>query len=153
MLLSESTDHQVVELVKTGGDIGSKMNAQRAPSPLCQDGEVASGLRCLDHAEGIFLTGHRQIFCIICRNLQENSGVRASLIGLAGGVKKAGAESKHCGNFFPIPNREPYFLKNRSMSLRHFDIGKQCCIVTRTNSSKMCLKQSCDRAVDLRDGK
>jgi hypothetical protein len=84
MLLSESTDHQVVELFKTGRDIGSKMNAQRAPSPLSQYGEVASGLRCLDHAEGIFLTRHRQIFSIICRNLQENAGVRAALIGLAG---------------------------------------------------------------------
>ncbi len=74
------------------------MNPQSAALAFNQHLKIAARLRCLYHAESVFLLRHLQVFCFIAGNLQEHAGIRAAFVSLTRAMKKARTEAKHRGN-------------------------------------------------------
>ena len=75
-------------------DIRTEMDAQRAAVALDEHLEIAARLRRLDDAERVALAGHRQVRGVVAGDLQEDAGVGAALVGLAGRVQEARAEAE-----------------------------------------------------------
>src|SRR5580658_3055495 len=71
-----------VERLETFGEIALEMHAQRTPATLGEHAEIASRLRCLDHAKAGLLARHRQILRVVGGDLQEHAAVRTAFIGL-----------------------------------------------------------------------
>src|SRR5215467_13534847 len=70
------------------------MHAQRAPPTLRKHREVSARLRRLDDSKCVFLFRNWKIIGVVAGDLQEDTAVRPSLIGLARGVQKARAKSQ-----------------------------------------------------------
>jgi hypothetical protein len=60
------------------------VNAQRPALPLRQNLEVAASLSRFYDSEGVFLPWHFQVVGIVAGDLQEDSAVGSSFIGLPG---------------------------------------------------------------------
>ena len=71
-----------------------EVDAERASAPLDKIVEVAAGLRRLDDAKAVGVTGHDHIGRVVAGDLKEHAGIRAALVGLPGRVLEAGAKSK-----------------------------------------------------------
>src|SRR5262249_25243183 len=99
------------------------MHSQHATLAFCQDREVASCLRRLDHAEGVLLTGHRQIHRVIAGDLQEDSSVGSAFVSLSGRVQEARAKAKARRYSLPVADRMANPLKTGFMLLVHLYEG------------------------------
>jgi hypothetical protein len=55
------------------------VDAQGAAATLREDLEISPGLRCFDHAEGVHLSGYRQVHGIVARDLEKYSAIRSTL--------------------------------------------------------------------------
>ncbi len=87
------------------------MNAQSAAAALCENREIAAGLRGFYDAKSVFLARDRQVLCIIACNLKENPRVGTPLVGLSCGVQKARSETQNGGDFFFVAHRVPNSLE------------------------------------------
>jgi len=66
------------------------------PAPaLLQRLEVAQGLGCFKHTEGVGLAWHGKIHRILGREEEKRGSIRSSFVKLAGGVKIAGPMAQH----------------------------------------------------------
>src|SRR5213595_1778771 len=87
------------------------MHPQGAPVSFGEHLEVATGLRRLDDAKGIFLAGHGQIHGVVAGNLQEDSAVGTAFVGLARGMQKARSKAEARGHLFAIADGMTYGLQ------------------------------------------
>ena len=117
------------------------MNPQGTPAALGQDLEIAARLRRLDHAEGVFLAGHRQILGVLAGDLQEDAAVRAALVGLPGRMQKARAEAEAGRRFGAVADHPAPALQRRDMAGAAFDIGEQTRIVAGADAAEMGLER------------
>src|SRR5579871_2766235 len=113
------------------------MHAESAPMAFHQNLEVSSRLRRFHDAESVFLTGHRQIHRIVTGYLQEDAGVGASLVGLAGGVEETRTESETGGYMTRVADHGPHLLKNLLVGIIHFDIGEESEIIACAQAAQM----------------
>ena len=104
--LLQSLHHYFFQLLQPRRHV-RQMHAQSAPPAVGQDLEIAAGLRRLDHAESVFLSGNGQVGCVIAGNLQEDAAVRAAFVGLPGRMQKARAKAKTGGYAMPVANSVP----------------------------------------------
>ena len=81
------------------------MNAQCTAVAFDQHIEISACLRGLYGAECVRLLRHRKVFGIVARDLQEDTGVRATFIGLSRGVKKSWPEAENRGYVFLVADR------------------------------------------------
>ena len=89
------------------------MDSQGAPAALGQDLEISTGLRRFDDAEGVLLSGHRQIGCVVTGDLQEDSAVGATFVGLAGGVQESRTEAEAGRDVLLVAHAMTQFLQKR----------------------------------------
>src|SRR5450631_4422267 len=113
------------------------MHAKSATPAIDEHFKVATRLRRLNHAESVFLIGHRKIGSVVARDLQENSGVRAAFIGLTRGVQESRTESKASSRMFAVAHRLPDFLQLRFVCGIHLHEGEQRKIVARAQAIEM----------------
>jgi hypothetical protein len=59
--------------------IFTPVDAQGAAATLREDLEISPGLRCFDNAEGVHLSGYRQVHGIVARDLEKSSAIRSTL--------------------------------------------------------------------------
>jgi len=57
-------------------------DAQGPAATLREDLEISPGLRCFDHAEGVHLSGYRQVHGIVARDLEKYSAIRSTFVSL-----------------------------------------------------------------------
>src|SRR6185437_14810896 len=101
------------------------MNAQRAPTALHQNLEIAARLRRLHHAEAVGMAGHVDIARIVAGDLQEDSRIGAALVRLPSRVLEARPETEADGGAGPVANARAecsQCLRVRRVAL---DIGQQ----------------------------
>src|SRR5579884_4037466 len=95
--LSQRFAYRGLKLGQAGSDVSSQMDAQRPPLAFRQHAEITSRLGCFHYAERVSLPRHRQIILVVAGNLQKNAGVRAALVGLAGGMQKTRTKAEAGG--------------------------------------------------------
>ena len=72
----------------------AQMDPQRAPPTFREDLEVSPGLRRFDHAEGVCLPRDGQVGCIFAGDLEKDSAVRSTFVGLTCRMKESRAKFK-----------------------------------------------------------
>src|SRR5689334_22461627 len=82
-LLLQGLLDRAVQRCETGLEVAGDVRAQRPPSPLGKNLQIAARLSGLDHTERIGMAGHRQVPGIVAGDLQENAAVGPALIGLS----------------------------------------------------------------------
>src|SRR5215470_1198513 len=117
----------------------AEMHSQRAPSALCEHGEVTSRLSCLHDAEGILLSGHGEINGIVASDLQKHSAVGPPFVRLTGRVQKARPESENGGNYLLVANRVPNLLQCTPIGVIHCDVAEDAEVVTWLNPREVSL--------------
>src|SRR2546422_2766174 len=107
------------------------MNPQCASPTFSQYCEISASLRGFDDAEGVLLIRHRQIERIVASNLQEHSGIRPTLVGLAGRMQKARTKAQTSRHALSISNQMPRRLKYLFVLFIHLDVCEQRKVITR----------------------
>src|SRR5690606_16362861 len=141
--ISEGDGHHRVEGREAALDV-VQVHAQRATPAVRQHAEVAARLRRLHHAERVAPAGHGQIDGIVAGHLQEHPGVRAALVGLAGGVEEARAEAEARGHAPRVAHAVPHGLQQRLMRVGHVDIGEQREVVAGAGALEMTREHGLD---------
>ena len=96
--------------LEAGLQILAQMDSQCAAASLGEDVEIAASLCSLYRAECVFLAGHRKVGGVVVSDLEKDAGVRATFVGLAGGVQKSRAEAEACGEFLFVADYVTEFL-------------------------------------------
>src|SRR5579863_1516722 len=121
------------------------MHAQRAPSALGEDLEVATRLSRFYNSKRIFLAGHWQLDGIVAGDLQEYSGVRAAFVRLAGGVQETRAESQaRCHAFF-VAHGVAQSLQRLLVLSVHLDVAQRGEVVASLDAVDMSFNVACER--------
>jgi hypothetical protein len=63
--------------------IFTQVDAQDAAATLREDLKISPGLRRFDHAEGVRLSGYRQVHGIVARDLEKYSAIRSTFVSLS----------------------------------------------------------------------
>src|ERR1700758_3848068 len=87
------------------------MDTQGSAIALGQDLEIAAGLGGFYNTKRILLAGHREIGLVVAGDLEEDSGVGAAFVRLAGGMQEAWAESETRGHAFLVANGSANILQ------------------------------------------
>src|SRR6266700_1656751 len=134
---AERLNDRLLQSRKTSSHIRSEMHPDGAPPAFVQHVEIASRRR-IDHgAEAVIAAGHRNVEPMVGSDLEEDSGVRPALIGLAGRMQEARTETNAGGQFFPIPDRGPDFLQSRVMGFVPGHISEKRAIVAVMGAREM----------------
>src|SRR3990167_1750595 len=91
---AERAPDEIAETTKAGRHVRTEMHTEEPPSALGQDLKVALGLKAFEQAEGVFLTGDRQVHGILGGDLKKHSGIGPALMELSGRMEKARAEAQ-----------------------------------------------------------
>src|SRR6266568_4012386 len=113
------------------------MHPQGAPVSIGEHLEVAAGLRRLDDAKGIFMSGNRQINGVVAGNLQKNSAVGTAFIGLASGVQKAWSKTEARSHTLAVADQVTYGLQLLFVDVIHLDVGQYGKIVAARQTVEM----------------
>src|SRR5579863_8785202 len=101
------------------------MHAERAPVAVSENLKIAASLRGFDNAEGVLLLRDWQIVRLVAGDLEENTRVRASFIGLPGAVQKARAEAEHGRDLLALQNFAADLFERFFVLGKHGDVGEQ----------------------------
>ena len=96
------------------------------------------------------MSGHRQIRGIVARDLQEDAGIRAALVGLPGGVKEARPEAEARGHALFVANRVANRLKLRFVRVVHLDVAEQREVIAGVQAIQMRAQIAGERGVVAR---
>src|SRR5579872_82195 len=110
------------------------MNAQRAPSPFCQNVKVSARLCCLDHSEGIFLLRNGQFNRVIASDLKKHARIWPALIRLSGRVQEPRPEAEAGRDMLPVSYGMSNRLQRRFMFGIHLDVCQHCEIIASVNA-------------------
>src|SRR5215510_580859 len=113
------------------------MYPQRAPVALEQNLEIAPGLCCLDNTERVFLPRNRQIDCIVASDLQEDSRIRPTFIGLSGGMQVARSKTQAGCNMLGIAHQVPDGLQFVVVRPSHGNECEKGKVITRRDPGEM----------------
>src|SRR5471030_1621762 len=100
-----------------------EMNAQRTPSALVKNVEISLGLRGLDHAKSIRMTGDVDVSRIIARDLQKHAGIRTTLVSLTSRMLEARTKTKAGSCLRSIANSHTQFRQCSRVRNVAFNIG------------------------------
>src|SRR3989442_2373762 len=87
------------------------VDAQRPPAVGLQDLEIAPRLRREQGSERVGCPRDLQILAAVAGDLEEQPGVRAALVQLAGGVQEARTESHGAGELRCVPDPALHVLE------------------------------------------
>jgi hypothetical protein len=82
-----------VQFFESGFHVLADVDAQSSAATFSEHGKISACLRCFDYTERVLLAGNGEIVRVVTSDLQEDAGIGAAFIGLAGGMEKARAES------------------------------------------------------------
>src|SRR2546428_6033131 len=136
-----SPTHRLLQHLKTPGKIFAQMDAQRAPVPLRQNFEVTTRLSGLDDSKREFLSGYREVCCLVTGDLQKDAGVRPALVGLTGGVEEARAEAETRRHAPGIADGVADGLEQFAIRLVHGDVGEHGEVVARAEPVEVGAKE------------
>ena len=139
--------HRRAEYVQSGGDIRAQMYAERATFTLDEDREVPARLCRLGHTERIALTRDQDVLGIVGGDLKKDTAVRASLVGLTGGVQEKRAESERSSDTLADAHRVTQRLQSGSMRLIHREIRENRKIVALLQSVQVRAQICCERPI------
>src|SRR5215510_921784 len=100
------------------------MHPQGPAAPLGEYGKISAGLRGLDHSEGIFLPGNRQVGSVVAGDLEEYAAVRTALVGLSRGVQETRAETEAGCDLFAVADCRANGLQGRFVFGVHRYVAK-----------------------------
>ena len=123
------------------------MHAQSAPPSLRQNLEIAASLRCLHDSECVLLAGHGELHRIVARDLQENSSVGSTFIGLTCRMQETGAKAEAGGNVLAIAHGVAHLLQRLFVLSIHLNVGENCEIISGFDSRQVSLQIACKRFV------
>src|SRR5207245_1233249 len=99
--------------------------------------EVSAGLSSFHHSECVFLPRYGKTDGIIARDLEEDSGVRATLVCLTGRVQEARTESEASRDVLVVAYSVPESLQDRFLLLVHLNESEQGEIISRGKTIEM----------------
>src|ERR1700675_1583429 len=111
------------------------MHAQRAPASFREHREISTRLRGLYNSEGVFLIGDLKVVGGIRSDLQKDTAVRTTLVGLSCRVQESRTKSKNRRYLLRIPDHMANVLQCTFVGVVHRDVAEQRKIVTCARSS------------------
>src|ERR1700731_4699974 len=113
------------------------MDSQGAAAAFCQHGEIAAGLRGFYYAERVLLAWHREIHFVVTGDLQEDAGIGAAFVRLAGGVEKTRPEAEDGGNLFCVADRVTNALERGFVLIVHGDVAENAEVIASIDAVEM----------------
>src|SRR6185437_8084028 len=121
------------------------MHPQGAPAAFGEDVEIAARLRRLDDAEAVPSARHVEVARIVAGDLQKDARIGAALIGLAGRMEEARAETEAGGDPLRAADRDAYCLQRLGVRGVALDIGEQRAVIAGYQPVKMRLEIALER--------
>ena len=86
------------------------------------------------------MPGDGHLDSVVAGDLEEDPGVGAALVGLAGGVLEAGPEPDAGGYLTGVPNERAHLRENRLVRGRHLHVREQRHVVACSNPIELRLE-------------
>src|ERR1700681_3714425 len=113
------------------------MDSQGAAAAFCQHGEIAAGLRSFYYAERVLLAWHREIHFVVTGDLQEDAGIGAAFVRLAGGVEKTRPEAEDGGDLLCVADRVAKPLERSFVLIVHSDVAENAEVIAGVEAVEM----------------
>src|SRR5580692_3790680 len=113
------------------------MHTKCASPSLGEHRKIPARLRRLHDAKRIFLLGNRKILSVVTCDLQENTAVRTTLVGLPGRMQKPRSKSENGRQVLRVPHLVANLLESLFVFGVHRYVAKQSEIVSFTCPAEM----------------
>src|SRR6516162_6772247 len=127
---------------ETGIEVAGDVRPQGTATAFGENVEIAARLRRLDDAKGIGLSGHRQVLGVVAGDLQKDTAVRSTLVGLSRRMLEARPEADAGRGRGPIADGAADMLHYIDIGLASLDIGEQGCVIPLTDPPELGLQGS-----------
>src|ERR1700693_810279 len=121
------------------------MHTKCASPSLGEHRKVSARLSCLHDAKRIFLLGNRKILSVVTCDLQENTAVGATLVGLPGRVQEPRSKSENGRDVLCVPHLVANLLESLFVFGVHRDVAQQSEIVSFACPAEMRSQDFCER--------